>query len=97
MRMGVINVKISDETEGVFRIQLLIRKGSKKGGMGEAVDEALRIWSKSITGEIYEALEEAKKEWKLNSVPEVVHQIIGDWYNNRIQHRPPGAPPKRDC
>lgn len=42
--MGVINVKISDETEAFFRMELLKRWGSKKGVMGEQVDIALINW-----------------------------------------------------
>lgn len=42
--MGVINVKISDETENAFRMALLKNKGAKKGAMGEAVEEALKMW-----------------------------------------------------
>jgi hypothetical protein len=42
--MGVINLKISDETETLFRIELLKRFTKKKGIMGEQVDVALRNW-----------------------------------------------------
>ena len=42
--MGVINVKISDETEAAFRMAILKHKGAKKGAMGEAVEEALKLW-----------------------------------------------------
>ena len=43
-KMGVINVKISDDTEKSFRMELLERMGYRKGIMGKAVDEALRNW-----------------------------------------------------
>jgi len=46
--MGVINVKISDEIEAEFRMELLKRKGAKKGAMGAAVEEALRLWIGAI-------------------------------------------------
>ncbi|MHA2164179.1 MAG: hypothetical protein ACXABF_17345 [Candidatus Thorarchaeota archaeon] len=42
--MGVINLKISDETETLFRIELLKRFTKKKGIMGEQVDIALKNW-----------------------------------------------------
>jgi len=42
--MGVINVKISDETESKFRMELLRRFSSKKGVMGKQVDLALKNW-----------------------------------------------------
>jgi len=42
--MGIINLKISDETETLFRIELLKRFPKKKGIMGEQVDVALRNW-----------------------------------------------------
>lgn len=82
--MGIINVKISDETETAFRLKLLLHRGSKKGAMGKAVDEALQLWSKIVDSKpVYAALEEAVKESGLSSVPEAVGQIIRDWFNKR--------------
>ena len=45
--MGIINVKISDEVEQEFRVELMKRGGYKKGAMGEAVEDALKIWIKT--------------------------------------------------
>ena len=46
--MGIINVKISDEIEQEFRIAVLKNKGAKKGAIGESVEEALKMWIKSL-------------------------------------------------
>jgi hypothetical protein len=42
--MGVLNVEINDELEKEFRVKVLERKGSKKGALTEAVEEALKLW-----------------------------------------------------
>jgi hypothetical protein len=49
--MGVLNVEIDDELEKQFRIEVVKRKGSKKGSLREAVEEALRLWLKTPTSE----------------------------------------------
>ena len=50
--MGIINVKIDDDTETAFRIEFIKRFGSKKGIMGQAVDEALRNWIHRLGGTV---------------------------------------------
>jgi len=43
--MGILRVEISDETEAIFRMELLRRKGAEKGALAEAVEEALQMWT----------------------------------------------------
>ena len=43
--MGILRVEISDETEAVFRMELLRRKGAEKEALAEAVEEALQMWT----------------------------------------------------
>jgi len=42
--MGYLFVKVSDEVEKEFRRLVLELKGSKKGALSEAVEEAIRLW-----------------------------------------------------
>ena len=42
--MGHIFVKIDNELEKAFRKRVLELKGSKKGALSEAVEEAIRLW-----------------------------------------------------
>lgn len=49
--MGVLNVEIDDELEKKFRVKVLERKGSKKGALTEAVEEALKLWIEKGEGE----------------------------------------------
>jgi len=42
--MGILHVKIDDEVERRFRIAVLKVKGSRKGVLGEAVEEAILLW-----------------------------------------------------
>lgn len=85
--MGIINVKITDETEMAFRLELLKRKGSKKGAMGEAVDEALQIWAISIHPEAYERIKSRVGEKDVQSIPDVVRKIFSEWYTREF-HSP---------
>jgi len=53
--MGVITVKIPDKLEMKFRKKVLDVYGKKKGALGEAVAEAIKLWL-----EKYEKPEEQK-------------------------------------
>ncbi len=47
VKMGKITVLISDETERALRLELVKRgRAGRKGALGEAIDEAIRIWVK---------------------------------------------------
>jgi hypothetical protein len=48
--MGVLNVEIDDELEKQFRMKVLERKGSRKGALTEAVEEALKLWIEAGKG-----------------------------------------------
>ena len=42
--MGVLNVRIDDELEREFRKKVIDVYGSRKGALGKAVEEAIRLW-----------------------------------------------------
>ena len=42
--MGIINVRIEDDLEQNFRLELVRRFGGKKGALRKAVEEAIRLW-----------------------------------------------------
>ncbi len=44
--MGRMTIQISDEVDRAFRHRILNLKGTKKGVLGEAVEEALVLWLK---------------------------------------------------
>jgi len=46
--MGIILVKISDETEKKLREAAIMRFGAKKGSLSKAVEEAINMWIDSL-------------------------------------------------
>lgn len=42
--MGVLNVKVDDKLEREFRKKVIDVYGSKKGALGMAIEEAIRLW-----------------------------------------------------
>jgi len=42
--VGVLNVRIDDELEREFRKKVIDVYGSRKGALGKAVEEAIRLW-----------------------------------------------------
>jgi len=42
--MARMTVQISDKVNKAFRLRILMLKGSRKGVLGEAVEEALELW-----------------------------------------------------
>lgn len=42
--MGVITVKIDDEVEKRFRKAVIDVYGSKRGVLGKAIEEAIKLW-----------------------------------------------------
>ena len=85
--MGVLRVEISDETEAVFRIELLRRKGAKKGALAEAVEEALKMWTYREIW-VQDVLESQVKDFISSSEardPELEY-IIGPNVNGKIMY-----------
>lgn len=85
--MGILRVEISDETEAVFRMELLRRKGAEKEALAEAVEEALQMWT---YGEIWvqDALESQAEDFIIRSEardPELEY-IIGPSVNGKIMY-----------
>lgn len=46
--MGIINVKVSDETEKRFRRGVFDIKGTVKGALGKAIEEAMEAWLEKV-------------------------------------------------
>jgi hypothetical protein len=44
IKMGRINVELSDELEKKLRFKTIERFGGKKGDLSRAVEEAVKIW-----------------------------------------------------
>lgn len=46
--MGIINVRIEDDLEQRFRLEVVRRLGGKKGALRKAVEEAIRLWLEKV-------------------------------------------------
>ena len=44
VKMGKLNLVISDEIDEKFRLEVAKRLGMKKGNLTKAVEEALELW-----------------------------------------------------
>jgi hypothetical protein len=44
LKLGRINVDISDDLEKQFRLETVERFGGKKGDLSKAVQEAIELW-----------------------------------------------------
>jgi len=42
--MGRMTIQISDKIDKAFRLRILMLKGTRKGVLGESVEEALVLW-----------------------------------------------------
>ena len=42
--VGIINVRIEDELEQSFRLEVVRRFSGKKGALRKAVQEAIKLW-----------------------------------------------------
>ena len=64
--MGILRVEISDETEAIFRKELLRRKGAEKEALTEAVEEALQMWTYSEIW-VQDVLESQAEDYVISS------------------------------
>ena len=44
LKMGRLNIVLSDELEDKFRMEVARRKGLRKGNIGKAIEEAIILW-----------------------------------------------------
>lgn len=45
--MGILFVRIDDDLEKKFRVEVVKRYGGKRGAISKAVEEAIKIWLSS--------------------------------------------------
>ena len=85
--MGILRVEISDETEAVFRMELLRRKGAEKEALAEAVEEALQMWTYREIW-VQDVLESQAEDYIISSEagdPELEY-IMGPSVNGKIMY-----------
>lgn len=44
--MGILNIRIDDELDETFRLEVVKKLHSKKGALRLAVEEAIKLWLK---------------------------------------------------
>lgn len=59
--MGTITISIDDEIEKRFRKTASSKYGTRKGYLGEAVTEAMKVWIKTESGNVKKAMELLEK------------------------------------
>jgi len=59
--VGTITVSISDDVEEKFRKTASSKYGTRKGYLGDAITEAMKIWIKSESGNVKKAMELLEK------------------------------------
>ena len=57
--MGVLLIKLSDSVEKRFREAAIKIFGAKKGSLSRAVEEAIKIWLKTVESE-----QDVRKDWE---------------------------------
>ena len=57
MDMGTITISVDDEIEKKFRKTASSKYGKRKGYLGEAVTDAMKIWIKTESGNVRKAVE----------------------------------------
>jgi len=45
--MGILNVRLDNELEKRFRLEVVRRLGGKKGALRKATEEAIKLWLES--------------------------------------------------